>query len=185
MSLNSFVIAGCWWFLAARPITVQTATATAPTVGGTTGAVLQATGYITARQQATVSTQMTGTLVEVLIEEGDRVKSGQVIARLEDSALRAIGFPGLPVVVAVMLETMLLALVGGVIGGLAAWSIFNGYAASTLAAGTVGQLSFELSVTSALLWTGLKWALAIGFVGGLFPAVRAARLPVTTALREL
>jgi putative ABC transport system permease protein len=54
-----------------------------------------------------------------------------------------------------------------------------------LAAGTVGKLSFELKVTPELLWTGLKWALAIGFIGGLFPAVRAARLPVTTALREL
>jgi len=66
-----------------------------------------------------------------------------------------------------------------------AWLIFNGYSASTLAQGTVGQLSFELKVTGALLWTGVKWALAIGFIGGLFPAVRAARLPVTTALREL
>ena len=109
-----------------------------------------------------------------------------VAARAREIAtLRAIGFPGLPVVVAVMLETMLLALAGGVIGGLAAWLIFNGYAASTLAAGTVGQLSFELRVTPDLLWTGLKWALAIGFIGGLFPAVRAARVPVTTALREL
>jgi putative ABC transport system permease protein len=103
----------------------------------------------------------------------------------EIATLRAIGFAGLPVVVAVMLETMLLALIGGIIGGLAAWLIFNGYGASTLAAGTVGQLSFELRVTPQLLWTGLKWALAIGFVGGLFPAVRAARLPITTALREL
>jgi putative ABC transport system permease protein len=88
-------------------------------------------------------------------------------------------------VVAILLETMLLALAGGVIGGLVAWALFNGYSASTLAAGTVGQLSFELRVTPELLWTGLKWALAIGFIGGLFPAVRAARLPVTTALREL
>jgi len=103
----------------------------------------------------------------------------------EIATLRAIGFPGLPVVVAVLLETMLLALAGGVIGGVIAWAIFNGYAASTLAAGTVGQLSFELKVTPELLWTGLKWALAIGFVGGLFPALRAARLPVTAALREL
>ena len=109
-----------------------------------------------------------------------------VAARAREIAtLRAIGFPGLPVVVAVMLETMLLALIGGIIGGLAAWLIFNGYGASTLAAGTVGQLSFELHVTPELLWTGLKWALAIGFIGGLFPAVRAARLPVTAALREL
>jgi putative ABC transport system permease protein len=109
-----------------------------------------------------------------------------VAARAREIAtLRAIGFRGPPVVVAVLLETMLLALLGGVIGGALAWLIFNGYGASTLAAGTVGKLSFELAVTPALLWTGLKWALAIGFIGGLFPAVRAARLPVTTALREL
>jgi len=109
-----------------------------------------------------------------------------VAARAREIAtLRAIGFPGLPVVVAVMLETMLLALVGGLIGGGLAWLIFNGYSASTMAGGSVGQLAFQLHVTPELLWTGLKWALAIGFIGGLFPAVRAARLPVTTALREL
>lgn len=109
-----------------------------------------------------------------------------VAARAREIAtLRAIGFRGLPVVVAVMLETMLLALLGGLIGGALAWLIFNGYSASTLAAGSVGKLSFEFSVTPGLLWNGLKWALAIGFIGGLFPAVRAARLPVTTALREL
>jgi putative ABC transport system permease protein len=109
-----------------------------------------------------------------------------VAARAREIAtLRAIGFPGLPVVVAVMLETMLLALIGGIVGGLAAWLLFNGYNASTMAAGSVGQLAFDLRVTPELLWTGLKWALAIGFIGGLFPAVRAARLPVTTALREL
>ena len=103
----------------------------------------------------------------------------------EIATLRAIGFRSLPVVVAVMLETMLLALIGGAIGGVLAWLIFNGYSASTLASGTVGKLSFELKVSAGLLWVGLLWALAIGFVGGLFPAVRAARLPVTTALREL
>jgi putative ABC transport system permease protein len=103
----------------------------------------------------------------------------------EIATLRAIGFRGVPVVVAIMLETMLLALIGGLIGGLVAWLIFNGYTASTMAAGTVGQLTFAFKVSPELLWQGLKWALAIGFVGGLFPAVRAARLPVTTALREL
>jgi len=109
-----------------------------------------------------------------------------VAARAREIAtLRAIGFRGLPVVVAVMLETMLLALVGGLIGGLLAWLVFNGYSASTLAAGSVGKLSFELKVSAQLLWVGLLWALTIGFIGGLFPAVRAARLPVTTALREL
>ena len=109
-----------------------------------------------------------------------------VAARAREIAtLRAIGFTGLPVVVAVMLETMLLALIGGVIGAAAAYLVFDGYGASTMAAGSVGKLSFALSVPPALLWTGLKWALAIGFIGGLFPAVRAARLPVSTALREL
>ncbi|RDS82958.1 ABC transporter permease [Dyella monticola] len=109
-----------------------------------------------------------------------------VAARAREIAtLRAIGFRGVPVVVAVMLETMMLALLGGVVGGLLAWLIFNGWTASTLAAGTTGQLAFTFSVTPSLLWEGLKWALAIGFVGGLFPALRAARLPVTTALREL
>jgi len=100
----------------------------------------------------------------------------------EIATLRAIGFRGLPVVVAVMLETMLLALLGGVLGGLLAWIIFNGYTASTIAGG-VGQLTFQFQVSAPVLWTGLKWALAIGFIGGLFPAVRAARLPVTDALR--
>ncbi|TMH11186.1 MAG: efflux RND transporter periplasmic adaptor subunit, partial [Betaproteobacteria bacterium] len=78
-----------WWFLTARPVAVQTAAAVAPGAGGAAGALLQATGYVTARRQATVSTQITGTLTKVLIEEGDHVKAGQVIATLEDSALRA------------------------------------------------------------------------------------------------
>jgi RND family efflux transporter MFP subunit len=81
---------GAWWYLAARPLPVNVATATAPGGGAASaGAVLQATGYVTARRQATVSTQITGTLTQVLIEEGDRVQKGQVLARLEDSALRA------------------------------------------------------------------------------------------------
>lgn len=102
----------------------------------------------------------------------------------EIATLRAIGFRGVPVVVSVMLETMLLALLGGVIGAGIVWIIFNGYSASTLGA-NFSQVVFRFHVSAALLWTGVKWALAIGFIGGLFPAVRAARLPVTTALREL
>jgi len=102
----------------------------------------------------------------------------------EIATLRAIGFRGLPVVVAVMLETTLLALIGGIVGGAVAWLLFNGFEASTMSAGAVGKLSFSLAVSPQLLWEGIKWALAIGFVGGLFPAVRAASLPVTTALRE-
>lgn len=78
-----------WWFMASRPIAVQTAVATAPAQGGAAAAVLQATGYVTARRRATVSTQITGTLTQVLIEEGDHVQKGQVLARLDDNALRA------------------------------------------------------------------------------------------------
>ena len=102
----------------------------------------------------------------------------------EIATMRAIGFRGLPVVVAVMLETMLLALAGGVLGGLLAWLVFNGYTASTMGA-SFSAVVFEFKVTPELLWTGLKWALGIGLVGGLFPALRAARLPITTALREV
>ncbi|MGB5938846.1 MAG: ABC transporter permease [Rhodanobacter sp.] len=102
----------------------------------------------------------------------------------EIATLRAIGFRGLPVVVSVLIETMLLALLGGVLGGLVSWLIFNGYTASTLGA-NFSQVVFQFKVSPGLLWLGIKWAMAIGFVGGLFPAVRAARLPVTTALREL
>ncbi|HZX69610.1 MAG TPA: ABC transporter permease [Rhodanobacter sp.] len=100
----------------------------------------------------------------------------------EIATLRAIGFRGVPVVVSVMLETMLLALFGGVLGALVVWLVFNGYTTSTLSGLT--QVVFRFQVSPQLLWNGLKWALAIGFIGGLFPAVRAARLPVTTALRE-
>ena len=80
---------GAWWYFNARPVLVQTAAVTLPGVGGAPSALLQSTGYVTARRQATVATQITGTLTQVLIEAGDRVQKGQVIARLEDGALRA------------------------------------------------------------------------------------------------
>ena len=100
----------------------------------------------------------------------------------EIATLRALGFRGLPVVAAVMLETMLLALLGGLLGAGIAWLVFNGYTVSTLGQ-NFSQVVFQFKVTPELLWTGLKWALGIGLVGGLFPALRAARLPVTEALR--
>jgi len=100
----------------------------------------------------------------------------------EIATMRAIGFRGTPVVMAVMLETMLLALLGGLLGGLLAWLIFNGYSVATLSA-NFSQVVFQFKVSPELLWTGLKWALGIGLIGGLFPALRAARLPVTEALR--
>jgi putative ABC transport system permease protein len=101
----------------------------------------------------------------------------------EIATMRAIGFRGLPVVTAVMLETMLLALLGGLLGCAVAWAIFNGYSVSTIGS-NFSQVVFQFKVSPELLWSGLKWALGIGLVGGLFPALRAARLPITTALRD-
>jgi putative ABC transport system permease protein len=108
-----------------------------------------------------------------------------VAARTREIAtLRALGFSGLPVVVSIMLETMLLALAGGVLGAGIAWAMFNGYTVSTLGA-NFSQVVFRFQVNPELLLHGVQWALAIGFLGGLFPALRAANLPVTQALREL
>ena len=102
----------------------------------------------------------------------------------EIATMRAIGFRGTPVVTAVMLETMLLALAGGALGGLIAWALFDNFSASTLGS-NFSQVVFQFKVTPELLWTGVKWALGIGLIGGLFPALRAASLPITTALREV
>jgi len=108
-----------------------------------------------------------------------------VAARTREIAtLRAIGFRGVPVIVSVLLETMLLGLLGGLIGAGLAWLLFDHYTVSTLGS-NFSQVVFAFEVSPALLWTGLKWALVIGFVGGLFPALRAARMPVTSGLREL
>lgn len=101
----------------------------------------------------------------------------------EIATLRALGFTGTPVVVAIMLETMTLAVAGGLLGAAIAWALFHGFTVSTLGS-NFSQVVFQFQVTPELLARGLQWALAIGFVGGLFPALRAARLPVTTALRE-
>ena len=102
----------------------------------------------------------------------------------EIATLRAIGFRGGPVAVSVMIETMLLALAGGAAGAGIAWLLFNNYTASTMGA-NFSEVVFQFRVTPQLLGSGLRWALVIGFLGGLFPALRAARMPVTEGLREL
>ena len=99
----------------------------------------------------------------------------------EIATLRAVGFRGLPVVTSVLVETILLALLGGLVGAALAWALFDNFTAST---SNYTSIVFQFRVTPTLMAEGLKWALAIGFVGGLFPAVRAARMPVTDGLRE-
>jgi putative ABC transport system permease protein len=150
----------------------------------------------TADYYARQSESLTKTITVIGIVVGSIMAIGAVFGALntmfatvaararEIATLRAIGFRGTPVVVAVMIETLVLALAGGLLGGLVAWLVFNDYTASTMGNG-MGQLTFRFHVEAALLWTGLKWALGMGFIGGLFPALRAARLPVAAALRAL
>lgn len=101
---------------------------------------------------------------------------------LEIATLRAIGFGALPVLLSVMLESLVLSLLGGCIGAFLAWVVFNGHSVATLG-GAFAQVVFQLTVTPQLLVTGIVWACAIGVLGGLFPALRAARVPVAEALR--
>ena len=103
----------------------------------------------------------------------------------EIATLRAIGFGPVPVVVSVFVEALLLALIGGAVGALLAWLLFNGHSVDTLGGGFGGQLIFDLAVTPQLIVLGISWACVIGVIGGLFPAIRAARLPVATALRAV
>jgi putative ABC transport system permease protein len=101
---------------------------------------------------------------------------------LEIATLRAIGFGAFSVLFGVMIESLLLSLLGGVIGAALAWMFFNGHTVSTLGA-AFAQVVFQLTVTSTLITTGIVWACIIGLLGGFFPALRAARLPVAEALR--
>jgi putative ABC transport system permease protein len=103
--------------------------------------------------------------------------------QVEIATLRAIGFGGAPVVVSVLIEALLLALLGGAVGGALAYVYCDGASLSTLNFNTFSQVAFDFRVTPGLLVRGLVWALLIGAAGGLLPAIRAARLPVTTALR--
>ena len=102
----------------------------------------------------------------------------------EIATLEALGFGSSPVIVSVLIESMLLALLGGVIGALGAWAAFDGYRAATMNWQSFSQVTFAFDVNPPLLITGVAAALAIGFIGGLFPAIRAARLPVAIALRQ-
>jgi putative ABC transport system permease protein len=110
-----------------------------------------------------------------------------VSARLREIAtLRAIGFGATAMVMSVLTEALLLALIGGTIGAALAWLFFNGHQVGTSIGGQAsGHLIFELSVSPTLIAIGILWACSIGLLGGLFPAIRAARLPVATALRAI
>ena len=109
-----------------------------------------------------------------------------VAARTREIAtLRALGFSAMPIVVSVLTEALLLGLIGGLVGGLIAYAWFNGMQTSTLNWQSFSQVTFAFAVTPALLATGISYALLLGLVGGMLPSLRAARLPITQALREM
>lgn len=109
-----------------------------------------------------------------------------VAARTREIAtLRALGFGRGAIVIALMIESVALALAGGILGGLIAYAAFNNFHAATMNWQSFSQVTFAFAVTPELLVRGIIWATLIGLVGGLFPAIRAARLPIAAALREL
>jgi putative ABC transport system permease protein len=103
----------------------------------------------------------------------------------EIATLRALGFNTTSVLIAVLAESVALAALGGLLGGVAAYLGFNGYETSTMNFQTFSQVAFAFAVTPVLMVQGLSYALIMGLVGGLLPAVRAARMPIASALREL
>jgi putative ABC transport system permease protein len=103
----------------------------------------------------------------------------------EIATLRALGFQAGPVVFSVLAESLALALVGGGVGAAVAYFGFNGYQAATMNWQNMSSIGFAFRVTPALLALGVGWAMVLGLLGGLFPALRAMRLPIVTALREL
>jgi putative ABC transport system permease protein len=105
---------------------------------------------------------------------------------VEIATLRAIGFGPLAVVISVIVEALVLALIGALAGAALAWAFFDGHTVSTIAGGGgLSQVVFHLHIGRALIVTGIIWACVVGLVGGLLPAIRAARLPVATALRAI
>lgn len=103
----------------------------------------------------------------------------------EIATLRAIGFGSMPVAISTLVESLVLAIIGGIIGSMVVYFVFNGYTVSTLNFASFSQVVFDFAVTPDLLIQGVIFATVIGFIGGFFPAIRAARLPVATALREV
>jgi putative ABC transport system permease protein len=104
----------------------------------------------------------------------------------EIATLRALGFGSIAVVASVLAEALLLALVGALLGASIAWLLFNGNTVSTLSGGSgMSQVVFHLRIGWELVSAGIVWACVIGIIGGFLPAIRAARVPVATALRAL
>ena len=154
--------------------------------------VLRQTDYY-AEQSTVLTTLITtlGVLIASLMAVGAvfgalNTMYNSVSARTREIAtLRALGFGSGAVVVSVMLESLAVALVGGALGAAVAYLACNGFHTATVNWQSFSQVTFAFEVTTALLVQGITWAVLIGLVGGLFPAIRAARVPIAAALREL
>lgn len=103
----------------------------------------------------------------------------------EIATLRALGFGATPVICSVLIESLALAVVGGIVGGVGAYVAFDGYSAATMNFQTWSQIAFAFRVTPMLLLAAIILASIIGLFGGILPAIRAARRPIAAALREL
>jgi putative ABC transport system permease protein len=154
-------------------------------------AVLMESDYYASQSQALVAiVRVLGGLVTVLMGLGasfgamNTMYTAIASRTREIATLRALGFSPAPVVVGVFLESLVLAGAGGVLGGALAWLAFDGYRAATLNWQSFSQVAFAFAVTPRLLVSGVLIGIAVGFLGALLPAWRAARLPVTAALRE-
>ncbi len=154
-------------------------------------AVTRSTEYYSA--QSTVVTNLitvVGVLIASLMGLGAifgaiNTMYSTVSARTREIAtLRALGFKNGPVMISVLFESLVLGLIGSVIGGAAAWIIFDGTRAATMNWQSFSQVTFAFQVTPQLLVAGAIGATIIGLIGGIFPAIRAARMPIATALRE-
>ncbi|MDE0856531.1 MAG: ABC transporter permease, partial [Nevskia sp.] len=152
--------------------------------------VLGERDYYTAQSQQTTEGINVFTLaVTIIMAFGavfgalNTMYSAVAARQIEIATLRAIGYSGLPVLVSVLAEAVSLALLGGAIGAGIAWLLFDGLTTTTLNQGSFTQVAFSFAVTPDLVLRGLAWALAVGLIGGFFPALKAIRQPVAEALR--
>jgi putative ABC transport system permease protein len=154
--------------------------------------VVRQTDYF-AEQSSTVYNLITrlGTLIALLMAVGavfgalNTMYTAVSTRTREIATLRALGFGSSPVVISILVEALLLALLGGGLGSSAAYLVFDGFRAATMNWQSFSQVAFAFAVTPGLLAQGVLYATLIGLVGGFFPALRAARLPVAQALREI
>ncbi|MGH9318527.1 MAG: ABC transporter permease [Vicinamibacteria bacterium] len=153
--------------------------------------VVRQTDYY-AEQSTAVTSIITGlgTLIAALMGVGavfgalNTMYSAVSSRTREIATLRALGFGSGAVVLSVLLEALLLAFAGGIIGSILTYVAFDGFRAATMNWQSFSQVTFAFDVTAKLLLWGIFYAVLIGLVGGLFPAIRAARLPISAALRE-